>query len=189
MGTSSTDHPAVAVAPDAIDTDVAHGTPAQGAPAHDTPAADVPASELASVATGGRINRSLWCAGGFLSVGIGGIGIVLPGLPTTVFFIIAAWCFSHGSPRFEQWVLNLPAIGPTVRDHRLGLGMPRRIKVIANVMLWTAITISGIALHAMPWVVAGIVSLGIIGTIYIVFQVPTRETELARRAALAEAGL
>lgn len=171
MGTSSTDRPAVAVAaaPDDITTDTA--------------------SELASVATGGRINRSLWCAGGFVSVGIGGIGIVVPGLPTTVFFIIAAWCFSHGSPRFEQWVLNLPAIGPTVRDHRLGLGMPRRIKVIANVMMWTAITISGIVLHALPWVVAGIVSLGIIGSIYIVFQVPTRETELARRAALAEAGL
>ncbi|MEO6988474.1 MAG: YbaN family protein [Aquihabitans sp.] len=144
---------------------------------------------LASVATGGRITRTFWCAGGFLAVGVGGVGIALPGLPTTVFFIIAAWCFSHGSPRFEKWVLDLPAIGPMVRDHRLGLGMPKRIKVIANAMMWTAIAISGVILHSMPWVVAGLVALGTIGTVYIVFQVPTRETELARRAALAEAGL
>ena len=150
---------------------------------------DLASTELASVATGGRISRTLWCACGFVAVAFGGLGVIVPGLPTTVFFIIAAWCFSHGSPRFERWVLDLPAIGPMVRDHRLGLGMPRRVKVIANVMMWTAITISGIVLHAMPWVVAGIVSLGIIGTIYIVFQVPTREDELLRRAALAEAGL
>lgn len=183
---SSADRHAVAVAPEPITPDHATGA---GATTSVDPASVDPASEFASVATGGRINRGLWCAGGFVSVGIGGIGIVVPGLPTTVFFIIAAWCFSHGSPRFEQWVLDLPAIGPTVRDHRLGLGMPRRIKVIANVMMWTAIAISAIVLHSMPWVVAGIVSLGTVGMIYIVFQVPTRETELARRAALAEAGL
>ncbi len=149
---------------------------------------DLNSTDLASVATGGRISRALWCVGGFAAVAFGGVGVIVPGLPTTVFVIIAAWCFSHGSPRFERWVLDLPAIGPMVRDHRLGLGMPRRIKVIANVMMWTAIAISSIVLHSMPWVVAGIVSLGIVGTIYIVFQVPTREDELLRRAALAEAG-
>ena len=153
------------------------------------PSVDPAATELASVVADGRISRALWCAGGFVAVAFGGLGVILPGLPTTVFFIIAAWCFSHGSPRFERWVLDLPAVGPMVRDHRLGLGMPRRIKVIANIMMWTAIAISGIVLRGMPWVVAGIVSLGIIGTIYIVFQVPTREDELLRRAALAEAGL
>lgn len=152
-------------------------------------AADLAPTELASVVAAGRISRALWCAGGFVAVGFGGLGVILPGLPTTVFFIIAAWCFSHGSPRFERWVLDLPAIGPMVRDHRLGLGMPRRIKVIANAMMWTAIAVSVVLLWSLPWVAAGIVSLGIIGTVYIVFQVPTREDELLRRAALAEAGL
>lgn len=184
VGTTSTDLTGVVDVPAPVAVDLPAPVAVSGS-SSDALASDA----LASVATGGRISRALWCAGGFLAVGVGGVGIVLPGLPTTVFFIIAAWCFSHGSPRFEQWVLDLPAIGPMVRDHRLGLGMPRRIKVIANAMMWTAITISGVVLHSMPWVVAGIVSLGIIGTVYIVFQVPTRETELARRAALAEAGL
>ena len=44
---------------------------------------------------------------------------------------VAAACFYRSSPRFEQWVLNLPTIGPMVRDYRAGLGMPKRAKVAA----------------------------------------------------------
>ena len=75
--------------------------------------------------------RLLYLAGGLLCVGIGGVGVVVPGLPSTVFFIMAAWCFSRSSERLENWVLNLPGIGPLVRDYRSGLGMPRRAKIAA----------------------------------------------------------
>ena len=78
-----------------------------------------------------RALAPLWFAGGLVSVGIGGLGVVVPGLPTTVFFIVAAACFSRSNKRFEQWVLNLPRIGRTVSDYREGLGMPRRSKVVA----------------------------------------------------------
>ena len=42
---------------------------------------------------------------GFMFVAIGIIGIVVPGLPTTVFMIIAAWLFSISNPKFEKWLL------------------------------------------------------------------------------------
>ena len=42
----------------------------------------------------GRIGRAGWLAVGFAAVGVGAVGVVVPGLPTTVFFIVAAWCFS-----------------------------------------------------------------------------------------------
>ena len=77
----------------------------------------------------------LWFAAGWLSVGLGALGVIVPGLPTTVFFLVAAWCFARCSPRFEQWVLDLPKIGPLVRDSRAGLGMPRRAKVVAIAMI------------------------------------------------------
>jgi len=75
--------------------------------------------------------RVAWAGAGLVSVGIGGIGIIVPGLPTTVFFIVAAGCFSRSSPRLERWVLDLPKIGPAVRRYRAGEGMPRRAKVFA----------------------------------------------------------
>ena len=48
----------------------------------------------------------------------------------TVFFVIAAWCFSRSSPRLERWVLNLPHIGPLVHDYRAGLGIEAALKEI-----------------------------------------------------------
>ena len=45
------------------------------------------------------LRRGVWIVLGLLSVAVGGIGIVVPGLPTTVFFIMAAACFTRSSPR------------------------------------------------------------------------------------------
>jgi uncharacterized protein len=129
-----------------------------------------------------RLARALWFAGGWFAVAVGSVGIVVPGLPTTVFFIIAAACFSKSSPRFEAWVLALPRIGPMVRDHRAGLGMPRRAKVWALAMMWTAIVVSGALLRGHLVVVVGVVALGLVGTAYILWRVPLREQVLAERA-------
>ncbi len=115
-----------------------------------------------------------WLLVGWLCVGIGGIGVVVPGLPSTGFFIMAAGCFSKSSPRFERWVLGLPGIGPLVVDYRAGLGMPKRTKIQANAMMWIAITISaGLVVDILP-VRLLIVTLGLIGSYVIVFRVPTK---------------
>lgn len=133
----------------------------------------------ADLASSSRAARALWFAGGWVAVGLGGLGIIVPGLPTTVFFIVAASCFARSSPRFERWVLDLPKIGPLVRDHRAGLGMARRAKTIALSMMWVAIAVSSWALRSRPPVVAVVVALGLVGTAYILWRVPTRERVLA----------
>ncbi len=128
-----------------------------------------------------RALRWAWFALGWLAVAVGTVGIVVPGLPTTVFFVAAAACFSRSSPRFEQWVLNLPRIGPMVRDHRAGLGMPRRAKVIALAMMWASIGVSAWFLRGRPPIVAVVVLAAVAGTAYITLRVPTRERVLAAR--------
>jgi uncharacterized membrane protein YbaN (DUF454 family) len=133
------------------------------------PARAVPASERS------RVARAWWLGVGFLAVGVGSVGVVVPGLPTTVFFVVAAWCFGRSSPRFEQWVLNLPKVGPLVRDHRAGLGMPRRAKVMAVGVMWIAIAVSSILLRERLVVVGVIVALGLAGTAYLLGKVPTYE--------------
>lgn len=133
----------------------------------------------ADVVSRGRASRAAWFGGGWFAVGLGGIGIVVPGLPTTVFFIVAASCFARSSPRFERWVLDLPKVGPMVRDHRAGLGMPRRVKVIALAMMWGAIALSAWVLWSVPVALATVVALGLVGTAYILWRVPVREQVLA----------
>lgn len=123
----------------------------------------------------------LWFTAGWLSVAAGAIGVVVPGVPTTVFFIAAAACFSRSSPRFERWVLDLPRIGPLVRDHRVGLGMPRRAKVVAVAMIVGAVTASVVFAIENPAVAASVVVLGLVGVWYVASRVPTRERVLAER--------
>jgi uncharacterized membrane protein YbaN (DUF454 family) len=123
----------------------------------------------------------LWMAAGLVSVGLGTLGVIVPGLPTTVFFIVAAACFARSNPRFEQWVLDLPRIGPLVRDHRAGLGMPKRAKVAAITMILVVSVASGVFAIGNRVVGASVVALGLVGVAYILWRVPTRERVLAER--------
>ena len=129
-----------------------------------------------------RIAQGAWWIVGVLAVALGGIGVIVPGLPTTVFFIIAAWAFSKSSPRLEAWVLGLPRIGPMVHDHRNGLGMPRRAKFLASAMI---VLFAG----GSAWLVdssvlrSAILATGAVGIAYITLRVPSKERVLAERAA------
>jgi uncharacterized membrane protein YbaN (DUF454 family) len=129
----------------------------------------------------GRVARAVWLVAGLLAVAVGSVGIVVPGLPTTICFIVAAWCFSRSSERLERWVLDLPRIGPMVRDHRAGLGMPRRAKVIAVSMIVVAVGLS-VTFAIDPWPIRAVVLLlGAAGVLYITVRVPTRERVLEQR--------
>ena len=120
-----------------------------------------------------RLVRGMWFGAGWLAVAVGGIGVVIPGLPTTGFMILAAACFARCSPRFEQWVLQLPGVGRAVADYRAGIGMPKRAKVTAIVMMAVAISISVGLLLDNTAVRISIVVAGLIGVWYIVWRVPT----------------
>lgn len=108
--------------------------------------------------------RLAWIPVGLLCVALGGLGLALPGLPATIFFIGAAAAFSRSSPRLESWVLGLHGIGPLVRDHRAGLGMPRRAKVIALTMMTAATAFSIVSLGntALRIVLAALWAIGAI---------------------------
>lgn len=131
--------------------------------------------------TVGRLARGMWVLAGLGAVGLGAVGIVVPGLPTTVFFVVAAWCFSRSSPRLERWVLDLPRIGPFVRDYRAGLGMPRRAKVVAISMIVIAVGLSVVFGVENTPLRIGIIALGLVGIAYIALRVPTRERVLQAR--------
>lgn len=121
--------------------------------------------------------RWLWFGLGWVAVAVGAIGIVVPGLPTTVFFIVAASCFARSSPRFERWVLGLPRIGPLVRDYRAGLGMPRKAKVFAIVTIAVVCSISAVLIASLT-VRLIVLALGLVGCCYVAWRVPTRERVL-----------
>ena len=79
--------------------------------------------------------RKLWLCAGFASLVLGVVGIVLPLLPTAPFVLLAAYCFSRGSQRWERWLLAHPRFGPLVRDWRERRAVPLRAKQFAIAMM------------------------------------------------------
>jgi uncharacterized membrane protein YbaN (DUF454 family) len=135
----------------------------------------------------GLVSRALYASIGMVFVAVGLIGVVVPILPSTGPFILAAWCFSRSSTRMERWVLGLPKVGPLVRDYRAGLGMPMRAKVLAIGSIIVACSLSAVLALDSWWLRALVVGLGAVGCV-VVWRTPTAQSALDRPVALSVDG-
>jgi uncharacterized membrane protein YbaN (DUF454 family) len=77
------------------------------------------------------IGRLAYLVLGFICLGLGIAGYIVPLLPGTVFLLMATFFFFRSSERMYNWVLNHPRFGTLIRNYRAGYGIPRRIKVYA----------------------------------------------------------
>lgn len=84
----------------------------------------------------------IYLALGWLSVGLGVIGIFLPLLPTTPFMLLAAWLFAKGSPRLHDWICNHPRFGEPIRQWNEHGVINRRAKALAMLAFLVVITAS-----------------------------------------------
>lgn len=50
--------------------------------------------------------RILWILAGFICLGLGSVGIVLPVLPTVPFFLATVFCFAKSSKRLHDWFVE-----------------------------------------------------------------------------------
>ena len=92
--------------------------------------------------------RGMWLAAGWLALAFGLVGIVLPLLPTVPFVLLAGYCFSRGSRRWERWLLQHRHLGPPLRDWREHRAVPLRAKQLATVMMAISSTGAAIVLPA-----------------------------------------
>jgi uncharacterized protein len=57
---------------------------------------------------------------GHFFVGLGFVGIVVPIMPGTVFFIIAAYFYARSSKKFYNWLMDHKFIGPHIKNYQAG---------------------------------------------------------------------
>lgn len=98
-----------------------------------------------------NIRKAILIFVGTVCVGLGVVGMFLPLMPTTVFLLIAAYCYSRSSDRFHEWLLNNRWCGEYIRNYKEGKGMTARHKITAILTLWSSIALSIWFLNARFW--------------------------------------
>lgn len=85
------------------------------------------------------ITKVLFISLGFVFTILGGIGVVLPILPTTPFLLLAGFFFLKSSNRLHLWLMNHPKLGPGIQRIREGKGIPLKTKLISTSMATLAL--------------------------------------------------
>lgn len=115
-----------------------------------------------------NFKRKIFLLLGFISVALGIIGAILPLMPSTVFFIMAAYFFSKSSKKFHHKLLSNKYVGNHIKNFYEKKGMPLRAKIISIFSLFITITISLIIIERTPFLVVILLSVAFAVSFYII---------------------
>ena len=123
------------------------------------------------------MRRFLYVSSGLVCVGLGALGVVVPGLPTTPFLLLASWLFFRSSPRLQQWLLA-SWLGKYIRSYHRHGGMTWAQKAGA-VGFMAAMILLSIFVFIPAGSVARIVVpiAGAVGALTVIFLVPNASND------------
>lgn len=110
-----------------------------------------------------KAKRALWIVGGVILVGIGTLGIFVPLLPTTIFWILAAGCFSKSHPAWAARLYDHPKYGHHLREWRDRKAISRKGKIAAIATMSLSVVVVWFTAGGW-WTLIPVAVLGTIGT-------------------------
>lgn len=127
---------------------------------------------------------------GLFFVGLGFVGAILPGLPTTPFLLLASYFFVRSSKRLNNWLLHSRMFGGFIRDWQRHRAVRPRVKLVALTVI-PVVLLSSVTLGNLPWYLnLLIVALGAVGVLVVVRLPVVRDqpsaTPMADPVTLAE---
>ena len=119
-----------------------------------------------------KLKRPIYITLGLMAVALGALGVVVPGLPTTPFLLLASWLFVRSSPRLQEWLLR-SWMGRYVRGYQHRGGMTRPQKAGAIGMMVAMVALSTFAFIPEGSAARIIVPVaGLVGALTVAFAVP-----------------
>lgn len=114
-----------------------------------------------------KVKKGIYIALGFLSLGLGILGIILPVLPTTPFLLLCSVCFVRGSEKIDNWFKNTKIykkhLDSFVRERAMTMKQKVTILLFADFMIAFPLVI----LDSL--IMKGILILVILGKYYYFF--------------------
>jgi uncharacterized protein len=94
---------------------------------------------------------------GITSTAIAIAGVILPGLPTTPFLLVALWAFARSSDRLYAWLQTVPilqtALGEARRFEEKRAVHPA-VKLTAVVFAWSSVLVLAVTTRSTGLVIA-----------------------------------
>ncbi|WP_394526273.1 YbaN family protein [Lacrimispora sp. JR3] len=74
---------------------------------------------------------------GILSLALGTVGVGVPGLPTTPFFLLSLFCFTRSSNRLDRWFRGTKLFETYVKPFEEDKSLPRKQKLVIQLTAGT----------------------------------------------------
>lgn len=113
-----------------------------------------------------NLKKILYLAGGFVGLGLGALGAVLPLLPAFPFLLLAAFCFGKSSEKLDRWFRSTRLYKNNLESYVAGRGMTLRTKVRIMVVVTLLMSVGFLMMHA---VVLGRIVLGAVWVFHILY--------------------
>ena len=122
--------------------------------------------------------RAVLFGAGFVCLGLGIVGAVVPLLPATPFLLLAAFFFARSSHRFHTWIITNCLTGAYISNFRENRPMTAGQLVTTLAALWLSIAVT-VAIARNWWIAAAMFTIASGVTAYLV----TRNYRLLTRAS------
>lgn len=122
--------------------------------------------------------RPLYFLLGWCFFGLGAVGTVVPGLPTTPFMLLALWAFSKSSQRLHDWLYAHPVFGPPLQQWRSHRVIPARAKLLAVATMAVSLVYLAMFTDVNVWIKVSIALVMLYGAAFILSkpsQVPEQQ--------------
>lgn len=110
-----------------------------------------------------KIKKLVWITLGFIGVGLGAVGAVLPMLPAFPFLMLALFSFGKSSERLHKWFIGTKLYKNNLESFVKGQGMTRRTKIKIMITVTLLMSVGFI----MMWMKALYIPCAILGGVWL----------------------
>ena len=99
---------------------------------------------------------------GWICVSLAFVGVFIPGIPTTIFLIIALWAFTKTSKKLRYWLLHHKRFGPILSNWQEHKVVPLRAKILMVTFMILSVILFHYSLQNLYLTTGLIVILGFV---------------------------